>query len=130
MILTPLAEVKQNLFITLRSFGVKSGEPFPPAELYLDCRGLANPIYGGPSGTGDDPKVQGWVANFSDITLYFRLVEEAFSRLTTRKGKGKEYDAPFRIVCMCAHGIHRSRSLKHILAGWLRMEGYQRVEVQ
>ena len=126
-----LNEARLHLPIVLMSFGVKSGQLFPPADLYLDCRGCADPSHV-MSGTGDDPEVQEWVWDRSANILqaYRGLIWESISRLTTRRGAGKEFDKPFVILTMCAHGIHRSRAMKHILGRWLRADGFSQVEVK
>lgn len=125
-----LSEAKKNLSIVFHSFGVKSGQEFPKADLYLDCRGVAEPSGAGLSGTGDNPDVQDWVNLNSNLSPYFDMVIGGISRLSTRRGVGKEYEKPFTVVTMCAHGIHRSRAVKHILAKTLRGTGWGMVEVK
>lgn len=130
-ILTDLAEVKKSLPLVFFNHAIKGSKAFPKADLYIDVRGVANPsASGGPGGTGDSPTVQQWVRLHSDITPYTQLIEQALSRMTSRRGHGKEYDKPFRIVTMCAHGIHRSRACKHILAYWCSKQGYKLVTVE
>lgn len=102
------------------SFGIKNvwnGKGnMSQADLYLDCRGVANPAYSGLSGCGDDLVVQAWVDSFTDLGPFLDMIEEAISRLEVRRGKGKISEKPFVIACFCAHGIHRSKAMKHILA--------------
>ena len=130
-VVTPLGPVREKLTIRLTSFGVKNNIPWPPADLYLDCRGVANPMHAiGLNGTGDDPGVQKWVEIHCDMMGFHHTVYSALIRLTTRRGAGKEFEKPFNIVCMCAHGIHRSRSMKHILGRWLVEQKFQLVEVK
>lgn len=126
---TDFAKIKSNLEIVLRSFGVKSGKDFPSADTYIDCRGIPDPSHY-TSGNGDDPAVQQWVKEKIDLGLYYELVMQHFSMLTLRKGQGNEFDKPFIILCMCAHGIHRSRALKNLLAASLKGNGYQKVKVE
>lgn len=126
---TPLEGCKKNLKIEMFNFGCKHVDKLPGAELYLDCRGVANPSHGGPGGTGDDPQVQDWVRYNSDLTPYCLMIQDALSRLITRKGEGHEFDKPFRIATFCAHGIHRSRAIKHLLANFLNNSGYLNVKV-
>lgn len=125
---TSIVETKFKLPITLISFGVKSGKPFPKADCYLDVRGAADPSFA-VAGNGDDPAVQKYVMGFSSITPYLEVISEHLRRLTSRRGEGNEYNKPFVVCCMCAHGIHRSRAMKHILASMLRNNGWQQVEV-
>lgn len=128
--LTDLGLVKTSLPLVFGSIGVKGLEKMPKADLYLDCRGIANPSHGGPSGTGDEVDVQYWVATHSNIKPYCEMVEMALSRMTARRGAGKEFEKPFKILCMCAHGVHRSKSMKHLLARWAKLSGYMSVEVE
>lgn len=128
--LTNLDLVKKNLPLIFTSIGVKGLDKMPKADLYLDCRGIANPSHGGPNGTGDDIDVQLWVATHSNIKPYCEMVEMALSRMTARRGAGKEFEKPFKILAMCAHGVHRSKSMKHLLARWAKLDGYQSVEVE
>ena len=127
--LTDLAAVRHLLPITLSSFGLKSGQPFPPADLYIDCRGVADPSQSGLSGSGDSVHIQQWVSEHTNTSPYYDMVVGGLLRLTTRRGRGQEYDKPFHIVCMCAWGIHRSRAMKYILARLLREVGCRRVKV-
>lgn len=129
-VLTDLNVVKASLPLIFFSFGVKGDKEFPKADLFLDCRGVANPSHGGPPGSGDDLDVQMWVAEHSNLRPYVEMVKMALSRMTARRGVGNEFEKPFRIACMCAHGVHRSRSMKHLLARWARLVGYQSVEVE
>ena len=129
-IITPCQLVKDHLSITLASFGVKTGMEWPKADLYIDCRGVANPMHtAGLCGTGDEGEVQEWVRTYTDVFPYYDIVREALTRLTTRRGEGKEFDKPFHIVTMCAHGIHRSRAMKHIIGKHLTGLGFK-VEVK
>lgn len=143
-VLTSLKEARAKLTLVVANCGIKhlmamkgdaKGEPdqylIPKADLYLDCRGVANPAHGGPGGSGDDIEVQNWVGKHSaqDLIAFGDQIYANIQRLTTRKGAGKEYDKPFRIMCMCAHGIHRSRSVKHILARQFKAGGWN-VEVE
>lgn len=122
---------KQHLTIQIQSFGIKSGQPFPLGiDLYLDCRGVIDPSQNGIAGNGDNLEVQAFVKHNSATFAYFDLTLQGIYRLTTRRGEGKEFDKPFQVLTMCAHGIHRSRAMKHILAEWLRDIGFQHVEVK
>lgn len=124
---------KADLRIILISFGIKAvwgGQVIPQADHYIDCRFIANPA-GLVNGTGDDKQVQDWVqANTNLIPETLQVLEESISKLPLRRrGKDACYK-PFVVGCFCAFGVHRSRSMKHILANKLVTLGYQRVEVQ
>lgn len=130
-VLTSMDDIKAKLPLVFFSFGVKSEKKeFPKADLYLDCRGVANPSHGGPAGNGDDIDVQLWVAVHSTLNAYCEMIQMALSRMTARRGEGKEYEKPFRIGCCCAHGVHRSRAVKHILARWAKLAGHVDVTVE
>lgn len=122
---TPIEDCAKRLTVEIASFGVKNlavHDSFPKAELYLDCRGVTDPSLtpGAPVGNGDNPDVQEWVEFHNDISPYTQLTIRAMQRLVSRRGVGHEFDSPFRILTMCAHGIHRSRAMKHILAKILK----------
>ena len=129
---TDILQSHNHLKVVFSSFGVKNNQPLPPAECYIDCRGVPDPskVVGLPALTGDSPELQEYVENNIDLGPYISMLHQHFARLGTRKGIGHEYDKPFRIVTMCAHGIHRSRAMKHILAKHLRARGFKAVEVQ
>ena len=117
---------QQDLTIILQSSGYKAG-PLPEKgiDLFIDCRAIANPCYipslGGKS--GDDQEVQEWVAYHTDMDAYYAIVEEALTRIPIRRNdKENPYEKPFVIHCFCAHGIHRSRSMKHLLKIYLSCE--------
>jgi RNase adaptor protein for sRNA GlmZ degradation len=121
-----------KLLIKFISAGVKSG-PLPPADYYLDCRVVYNPFHDPTLAgkTGDDLSVQLKVRELSPSVDAMRdLLREAIRRIPTRrKGEGKDpYEKPFVVCCFCAHGIHRSRSVKHLLSRDMIAAGFK-VEV-
>lgn len=112
------------LQIILRNHGIKSG-PVPPADLYLDCRALYNPFHDPAcQGSGDNSAVQQlvWTHSEASIRCMANIIDEAVTRLPIRRG-ANWFDKPFVILCLCAHGIHRSRATKHLLARLLRDTG-------
>ncbi len=129
---TDIVQSMKHLHIEFSSFGVKNNSPLPAAECFIDCRGVPDPsrVVGFMSGTGDNPTLQEYVEQNMDVGPYLRLLNDHFSRLITRKGAGHEFDKPFRVVTMCAHGIHRSRAMKHILSKHLIARGFEHVEVK
>ena len=115
--------------IKFSSTGVKNG-PLPKADYYIDCRVVKNPFHE-PSlngKSGDDPAVQQYVADHSNIGAMADLLEEAISRVPSRRRGEKDQDRPFEVLCFCAHGVHRSRSVKHLLSRVLMNKLYH-VEV-
>lgn len=113
------------------NFGVKSSQPFPKADYYIDCRSIANPFHDAEVGygTGDDIVVQEWVKQHTNMATYYDLMEEALTRLPIRRGPNFD-KKPFEVCCLCAHGIHRSRAMKNILADKHKKIGTYEVEVE
>jgi RNase adaptor protein for sRNA GlmZ degradation len=121
---------KSRLKLITLSAGIKAG-PLPYADLIIDCRIIPDPSHVG--GTGDDSKIQEWVRIrcLEKLSLIFQVVEAGIRMLDARRGGNEEkmYGQPFTILFFCAHGIHRSRSTKHIISDWLEDEGWK-VEVK
>jgi hypothetical protein len=120
-----------SLLIRLINAGVKNG-PLPKSDFLVDCRSVANPFHVPALGalTGDDLKIQLWVRDHSNVKAIMATVEEAISRIPVRRNNQPDpYKEPFEICCFCAHGIHRSRAMKHIIASELNLKGYT-VEVK
>lgn len=109
--------------LILRNKGIKSG-PIPPADLYLDCRALYNPFHDlSCEGSGDLPSVQAlvWKHSEGSVRAMAKIVEEAITRIPVRRREAADpFEEPFVIVCLCAHGIHRSRATKYLLADLLK----------
>ena len=105
----------------------------PLADLYLDCRVIPNPTFiSGIGATGDDPRMQEWVEENAQayVKSFSQLIIDGLQQVPSRrKGKDNPWEAPYIICTMCAHGIHRSRSMKHILARKMRAGGWN-VEIK
>ncbi len=114
--------------IVLFNTGIKrEGYKLPPADLYLDCRGIPNPFREGgrlAGMSGDAELVQEWVeARAQDqIASFLDQISAGISSLPTRRAGKDPYADPFRVCLFCAHGIHRSRAMKHILYRMLRSQ--------
>lgn len=113
--------------ITLISTGLKSGAALPKADLYIDCRPMANPFHEPKLGamSGDAEIVQEWVEARSPdlVQAYLQQIKDTLETLPLRRANsssGKTPNDPLIICCFCAHGIHRSRATKHILARKLK----------
>lgn len=110
------------------SAGVKNGlGNLPLADLYLDCRSMVNPYHEAGLGglTGDDPRVIAFVEeqNTPVINAFLALIWETLERIPSRRrSRPDPFLAPIRVCCVCAHGIHRSRAMKHILARRIQKE--------
>lgn len=117
-----------NLKIDLCCHGLKSAKTIegryvlPLGDCYIDCRGVPNPAYAKVTlGTGDDSLTRIWIRGQLGpwaLSAFMDQVRGSIKHLKTRRGE-KWHDKPFTIVCLCAHGIHRSRAMMHILAGEL-----------
>lgn len=114
------------MIIKITSTGVKNG-PLPKADYYIDCRAVKNPFHEPSLNglSGDDSRVQQYVKDHSNIGAMADLLEEAISRVPSRRRGEKDQDRPFEVLCFCAHGVHRSRSVKHLLAKWLTDKLYE-----
>jgi hypothetical protein len=112
---------------------IKQSLLMPKADLYLDCRVIPNPTFiSGIGATGDDPRMQEWVEENAQayVKSFSQLIIDGLQQVPSRrKGKDNPWEAPYIICTMCAHGIHRSRSMKHILARKMRAGGWN-VEIK
>lgn len=122
--------------IVIFSTGLKSATSLPKADLYLDCRPMANPFHEPKLAamSGDAEIVQDWVRERSgDLILAFlQQINDTLKTLPLRRANsssGKTMADPLLVCCFCAHGIHRSRATKHILAREIKALG-GKVEVK
>jgi len=111
---------------------VGNNHPMPRADYYLDCRPIPNPFLEPKLATltGDDGEVIAWVKLRSRkfIDSFIQIIEDGIHQIPTRRlGNTTPYAKPVIIATMCAHGIHRSRAMKHILAEELRQRGWASV---
>lgn len=116
--------MNSQLKLVLISAGVKSG-PLPPADLYLDCRGIPNPVYasGLGGGTGDDKHIQDWVKTHAkvEMNLFTEQIIASIPQIKTRRNHDTDpFAKPYTVAFLCAHGIHRSRSMKNLIAQRLK----------
>lgn len=115
-----------KLIIKLRSVGFKTGaweKAVEKAHFILDARCVKDPSAKGfPS--GDSIETQNYVSqqNPDAIMGLKDILTGAINAIPTRRrDKEHPYEDPFVVLCVCAHGIHRSRAVKHIMAKWLFM---------
>jgi RNase adaptor protein for sRNA GlmZ degradation len=132
---TVLTPIMLAMRIILISAGLKPNRTLPKADLYLDCRSIANPFHADPkisSMSGDAEVVQEWVEQRSEesIRAFLAQVNESILRLPIRRQGKDPFSEPFVICPFCAHGIHRSKAMKHILKRRLKMEGFSDVRVE
>lgn len=103
----------------------------PKADLYLDCRGVTDGsrvigLVGGP--TGNNLNMQKLVQELSPatITSFHRIIEDSLDKIPLRRNtKLDPYSDPYVVCFLCAHGIHRSVSSKHLIAALLKQAGYR-----
>lgn len=130
--------IEKVLKLVFTSHGVKTAQTkdhfyLPKSDLFIDARSVVDGSKGAGAGaTGDDPKMQAYVAQLSPMSVQGAIgqVREAIARIPDRRSDRVDpYDEPFVITCLCAHGIHRSRSMKNILAKRFLADGFN-VEVK
>lgn len=119
---------KAKLELVFQSYGLKTGKPLPKADLYFDCRAVGE--HGGfTSGlTGKDQSFQDMVetSSASAISAMESILYEAIPLIPARRSQSTNpYAEPFVVLCMCAHGIHRSVATKHILAKYMIENGWK-----
>jgi RNase adaptor protein for sRNA GlmZ degradation len=102
------------------------------ADLLIDCRGMVNPFrdpeLGGLHGSSD--KLQAWMKekNSDYIEGTLKLIDTAIQTFHTRGG-GAGKEGPLKVHFFCLAGQHRSPALKHVVASYLKEDGYE-VEVK
>jgi RNase adaptor protein for sRNA GlmZ degradation len=101
----------------------------PPADLYLDCRVIPNPYLVTELGefTREDTKVMEWVKEHGAPYLdsFYQLIIDGLQQIPSRRlGKADPFERPYTVCTMCAHGIHRSRAMKYLLATQLVKDGW------
>lgn len=124
-----------HLPIILRSIGLKAnGGVLPAAHFYLDARHIIDPSKEF-AASGDDLKVQEYVMAHDSgaIAASLSSLRTAISCIPSRRRNRSAADIwkdPFEVLCVCAHGVHRSRALKHIMARKLKLAGFLNVSVK
>lgn len=108
---------------------ISAQHPLPKADLYLDCRPLPNPFHDKMVGglSGDSPATQDWMLQRAQPFLksFYQQVVDGLIRIPSRRqGDGDPFSKPYTICLLCAHGIHRSRAMKHILGAKLKAGGW------
>lgn len=113
---------------------ISESHPLPKADLYLDCRPLPNPFHDAAVRiyTGDAPKTQAWMLERAQPFLksFYQQVVDGLEMIPGRRAQDdKPFGKPYTVCLLCAHGIHRSRAMKHILGAKLKAGGWT-VEVK
>jgi len=119
--------VQGSMTVSVTSFGFKYGLPLD-ADLVFDVRFMPNPFYVEElrTQTGLDRDVANYVLGFQQTKDYLRRLEEllAFSLpLYAEEGK-----TSLVIAVGCTGGHHRSVAVTHVLAEFIRTQGYQVAE--
>jgi len=96
----------------------------PRADLYIDCRGIAEK--GIPGFTGKSPEFQAAIRKASAPTLraFVGQIIDALPHIPSRRGGTDPFKEAFTVLFMCAHGVHRSVASCHIVAEALKAGGY------
>jgi RNase adaptor protein for sRNA GlmZ degradation len=116
-----------TLTVVLRSVGFKTAafeKVMKDTHFIVDCRGVLDPSHKG-MGSGDNVDVQDYVFmhNQPAVQSIYGMVESALNCITSRRSDKEDmWKDPFNITFVCAHGIHRSRATKHIVARWLKKD--------
>lgn len=122
------SNTKNTLKLIFQSYGLKTSKPIPKADLYFDCRCVVDGSGAkGIGGTGDSKAMQDYVKQMSPMSIngFVGQLREGIARIPDRRSDRPDpFDEPFVVLCMCAHGIHRSRSVKNILADRFKADGY------
>ena len=115
--------------LILRSAGIKTSA-FPdlwhPKEhdLLIDCRVVKDPSHY----TQGGQKMWDWLLDQCPYQLRKILchVLNGIDMIPERRReKDDPYKDPFKILFFCAHGMHRSVSVKQIMGRWLREAGFE-----
>lgn len=116
-------EARQDLAVTVLSFGFKRGVP-PEADLVLDVRFLPNPHYDPElrPRTGADPDVRDYVLDNPDGTEFLERLTGLLKFLMPRYAR--EPKSYLTIAVGCTGGRHRSVAVAHAIAVLLREMKY------
>jgi RNase adaptor protein for sRNA GlmZ degradation len=77
--------------------------------------------------TREDTKVMEWVKEHGAPYLdsFYQLIIDGLQQIPSRRlGKADPFERPYTVCTMCAHGIHRSRAMKYLLATQLVKDGW------
>ena len=111
----------KNLFVTILSFGFKSGIP-SDSDIVMDVRFLPNPYYvdGLRAKTGNDKEIQDYVMQFDDAKIFLDKLEDLVKFLIPNYiAEGKNQ---LVISIGCTGGKHRSVTLANELYKRLESE--------
>ena len=118
---------KEGMAVSVTSFGFKYGLPME-ADLVLDVRFMPNPFYIEElrPKTGLDSEVSGYVLSFQQTRGYLQRLEDLLA--FTLPLYAEEGKAVLVIAVGCTGGHHRSVAVTHVLAEFIRQQGYQVTE--
>ena len=121
----------KDLKIHLMSHGLKrnkteDGHPIlPKADLYIDCRGIAE--RGIQGNTGHANSFQEGIKKASPLSLdaMTTLIVDSLRHIETRRsGKPDPFKEPYVVCFMCAWSMHRSPATAHVVGERLSKLGY------
>ena len=120
--------ISPQLRLILLSHGIKHGS-MPKADFYVDCRCVADPLRGGETSLGGGIKFIEKFSHQTLATIQF-MISDAIELIPARRHeKTDPFADPFIICFFCAHGMHRSPAVKHIMSRKLLADGYK-VEIK
>ena len=96
----------------------------PKADLYIDCRAIAEA--GVPGWSGKCPEFQEGVLaqSFVALSAIENLITDSLRHIPARRGGKDPYKDAYVVLFMCAYGIHRSVATCHIIAKAMKIKGY------
>lgn len=117
-------ETKGGMTVNVVSFGFKYGLPIE-ADLVFDVRFLPNPYYVPElrRQTGLDTGVRDYLEQFEDTGMFLSYLRQMVGFLLPHYVE--EGKSALVIAIGCTGGQHRSVAITHVLADFIRQEGYQ-----
>lgn len=93
------------------------------ADLIIDCRGIKE--HGLDRNNQLLFQEQIRLNNPGTIQSMVELIMDSFAQIPARRSEKEDpYSNPYIVVFVCAHGMHRSKNTKHVVAFRLRELGY------
>ena len=122
-----MAAPKESLTVSVTSFGFRYGIPID-ADLVFDVRFLPNPYYIPElkDCTGLEESVRSFLSSYQQTHVFLRHLEELLSFLLPQYME--EGKSSLVIAIGCTGGHHRSVSVAHHLAEFIRQKGYRTEE--
>ena len=96
----------------------------PKADLYIDCRAIAEA--GVPGWSGKCPEFQADIKEKSKASLFCiqELIIDSLRHVSSRRGGLDPYKEPYVVMFLCAWGVHRSVATCNVIAERMKAFGY------